>query len=99
LRTPIVKSASTLAGFSRAKSLNVLDGYYNPGTDVITDFVQIQTNGSDSELYVDTMNRDLWPRPTHRRDPRCHGPDRRSSACDSRDRHRSLNWPVRDVSS
>jgi putative ABC transport system substrate-binding protein len=44
-------------------------------------------------------NRDLWPRPTHRRDPRCHGPDRRSSACDSRDRHRSLNWPVRDVSS
>jgi hypothetical protein len=54
LRTPIVKSASTLAGFSRAKSLNVLDGYYNPGTDVITDFVQIQTNGSDSELYVDT---------------------------------------------
>ena len=25
-----------------------------PATDVITDFVQIQTNGSDSELYVDT---------------------------------------------
>lgn len=33
---------------------DILDGHYNPGTDVITNFVQIQTNGSNSELYVDT---------------------------------------------
>jgi Ca2+-binding RTX toxin-like protein len=33
---------------------DVLDGHYNPLTDAITDFVQIQTNGSNSELFVDT---------------------------------------------
>jgi Ca2+-binding RTX toxin-like protein len=33
---------------------DILDGHYNPGTDVITNYVQIQTNGSNSELYVDT---------------------------------------------
>lgn len=32
---------------------DILDGYYDSGTDVITDFVQIATNGSNSELYVD----------------------------------------------
>jgi Ca2+-binding RTX toxin-like protein len=33
---------------------DILDGHYTPGVDVITNFVQIQTNGSNSELYVDT---------------------------------------------
>ncbi|UPT88502.1 type I secretion C-terminal target domain-containing protein [Bradyrhizobium barranii subsp. apii] len=32
---------------------DILDGHYDPNNDVITDFVQIQTNGNDSELYVD----------------------------------------------
>ncbi|MBZ9944503.1 type I secretion C-terminal target domain-containing protein [Mesorhizobium sp. BR1-1-13] len=32
---------------------DILDGYYHPGTDVITNFVQITTNGSNSKLYVD----------------------------------------------
>jgi hypothetical protein len=33
---------------------NILDGHYHSGTDVLTNFVQIQTSGSNSELYVDT---------------------------------------------
>lgn len=33
---------------------DILDGHYDPLTQAITDFVQIQTNGSNSELYVDT---------------------------------------------
>ncbi|ACK50906.1 hypothetical protein Msil_1963 [Methylocella silvestris BL2] len=33
---------------------DVLDGHYDPLTDAITDFVQITTSGSNSELFVDT---------------------------------------------
>ncbi|MGN6285520.1 MAG: calcium-binding protein [Afipia sp.] len=33
---------------------DVLDGHYDPLSQAITDFVQITTNGSNSELYVDT---------------------------------------------
>jgi Ca2+-binding RTX toxin-like protein len=33
---------------------DVLDGYYTHGVDVLTDFVEITTNGSNSELRVDT---------------------------------------------
>lgn len=33
---------------------DVLDGHYDPLTDALTDFVQIQTNGYNSEVYVDT---------------------------------------------
>ena len=33
---------------------DILEGHYNPATDVITNFVQIQTSGSNSEVYVDT---------------------------------------------
>lgn len=33
---------------------DILDGHYNPGTDILTNFAQIQDNGSNSELYVDT---------------------------------------------
>jgi Ca2+-binding RTX toxin-like protein len=33
---------------------DILEGHYDPATQALTDFVQIQTNGSNSELYVDT---------------------------------------------
>lgn len=33
---------------------DVLDGYFDPLTELITDFVQFTTNGSNSEVYVDT---------------------------------------------
>ncbi|OJU24013.1 MAG: hypothetical protein BGN91_11225 [Nitrobacter sp. 62-13] len=33
---------------------DILDGHYDPLTQAITNFVQITTNGSNSELYVDT---------------------------------------------
>ena len=33
---------------------DVLDTYYTHGVDVLTDFVQITTNGANSELRVDT---------------------------------------------
>ena len=32
---------------------DILDGYYDPMSDLITDFVQIATSGSDSLVYVD----------------------------------------------
>lgn len=32
----------------------MLEGHFNPATDEITNFVEITTNGSNSELYVDT---------------------------------------------
>lgn len=33
---------------------DILDGHYDPLTDVITDFVQFTTNGSNTDIYVDT---------------------------------------------
>jgi hypothetical protein len=33
---------------------DILDGHYNPATDVITNFVQLVMNGSNTEAYVDT---------------------------------------------
>lgn len=52
-------AVDTLQSFNTADGdkidiADVLDGHYNSGTDVITNFVQIQTNGSNSELVVDT---------------------------------------------
>jgi hypothetical protein len=48
-----VQSFNTADG-DKIDIADVLDGHYNSGTDVITNFVQIQTNGSNSELFVDT---------------------------------------------
>lgn len=44
---------------------DILDGYYDPLTDVLTDFVQIATNGSHSELYVDTTGTATFGSPQH----------------------------------
>jgi Ca2+-binding RTX toxin-like protein len=53
-------AVDTLNGFQKTGTnhdvidiSDVLDGHYEPLTDVITNFVQITTNGSNSELYVD----------------------------------------------
>jgi len=50
-------SVDTVQSFNAANDKldisDILDGYYDPGTDVLTDFVQIITNGSNSELRVD----------------------------------------------
>jgi len=43
----------SFAGHDKLDISDILDGHFTPGTDDITDFVQIQTNGSHSELYVD----------------------------------------------
>jgi len=49
----VIKDFST--GESDAIDISdVLDGYYTDGVDVLTDFVEITTNGSNSELRVDT---------------------------------------------
>ncbi|MHC2424237.1 Ca2+-binding RTX toxin-like protein [Bradyrhizobium elkanii] len=54
-------AVDTMTGFQKTGTnhdiidiSDVLDGHYNPLTDVITNFVQMTTNGSNSELYVDT---------------------------------------------
>jgi Ca2+-binding RTX toxin-like protein len=49
----------TIKDFSTAQNdkidiSDILDGHFNPGTDDITHFVEIVTNGSNSEVYVDT---------------------------------------------
>jgi Ca2+-binding RTX toxin-like protein len=56
--------------FSTAQNDNidisdVLDGYYTHGVDVLTDFVQITTNGSHSELRVDTTGSASFGSGTH----------------------------------
>ncbi|MEZ0081511.1 Ca2+-binding RTX toxin-like protein [Bradyrhizobium japonicum] len=49
-----IRNFTSSAGHDKLDISDILDGYYDSGTDVITDFVQITTNGSNSELYVDT---------------------------------------------
>jgi hypothetical protein len=42
------------SSWSKIDIADILDGHYHSGTDVLTNFVQFQTNGSNSELFVDT---------------------------------------------
>lgn len=63
-------NVDVIADFSTADNDNidisdVLDGHYNAGTDLITDFVQITTNGSNSELRVDVTGTASFGAGTH----------------------------------
>jgi len=49
-----IRSGTFSSGHDKIDISDVLDGHYDPLTDALTDFVQIQTNGSNSELFVDT---------------------------------------------
>ncbi|MGY4433941.1 hypothetical protein ACVWWO_006418 [Bradyrhizobium sp. F1.13.1] len=70
---------------------DVLDGHYTSGVDVLTDFVQIQTNGSNSELYVDTSGSATFGSTQHSDYRRRHRTDRRSGPRDRRNALGNLN--------
>jgi Ca2+-binding RTX toxin-like protein len=50
----VIKQFTATTGHDKIDISDVLDGHFNPSTDVITNFVQITTSGSNSEVYVDT---------------------------------------------
>jgi Ca2+-binding RTX toxin-like protein len=54
----VFDASDTIYGFNTGQNdeidvSDVLDGFYNPLTDLITDFVQITTSGADSILSID----------------------------------------------
>ena len=84
--------AKTGASADKLDISNILDGHYNPGTDPITNFVQITTNGSDSELYVDATGTATFGSAQHIATiSERNWAHRRSCACDCRDALGGLN--------